>query len=857
MTVRLRALALVLLAVFARPALSARALEVGPETAVIAGIVVNGREVATEELFRADGTLWIPLEPLAGWTYSEVRTVEAQVQFVTPLGMALVNDEELREFDGQRYVSVAFLETRLGARVVFDEAQGALVVQLAWSEPAAAAEPGRVLKPDVKAPGSSLSLLRQDLYYDYSQSDGRTSSSTTVAGRLAGGRFRLRLDSDLENYTLLSEAVWVKDLGRARLLLGHQNVSLNPLLPSSSLSGAQVAWTNRPETLFPVSTDGRELLPRQMRSTTTIRGQGPIGGVAELRVDGVFRQRVTVGLSGIYEFLDVELPGRTSTRVEVYTFSRDNLLVPTGVQSKTVATSDYLLPAGTWTLLGGAGAAGNLGSELLGNDRGGKGAVGFVQARRGISKGLGVELSARADEGGWQVVGGVDAVLREAVTVSLFAGTGKDGSGYRGEAGWFTPRLRLSAFSTVREEGFMGPSSPRNAEHYGEALVRPLPWLEVGAAARSWSNAEDGFDWVRPVLSARPFPWLMLRAWPVFDGEYRLDLFAQLGRKVTLSSYYQGYFSGEVSSVLDPRHRVSLGTELGGDRAPRVSVVARRQGVRSFRADVGLGAIWSDGKVGVLASAFYPLTAGLFLRGEYESVQLSRAKGTPASPRVLVGLSANFGYVGNRFLPTDSSPWSTGRGGLAGRIRLEAGDAAMDADLTGIAVRVNDRVAARTLGGGSFYVGDLSEGVHRVELDDERLPIELVPVRNVILVEVVAGAVTRVDFPVQVELSVAGRVSCASGEPARGASIEAVDGEGRVVGRAESDDYGLYRLDGIRPGSYTLRGVAAGSAGPPATRAVTVIDDFLFEVDVTVDCPAAARPPADAEAEVAPGQGVR
>lgn len=853
MTVRLRALALVLLLAFAPPALAARALEVSAETAVVAGIVVNGREVATEELIRSEGTLWIALGPLAEWTYSEVRTVGSQVQLVTPLGMALVNDEELREFDGQRYVSVAFLERRLGARVAFDEAQGALVVQLAWSEPAAATGPGPRLTPDVRAPGSSLSLLRQDLYYDRSYSDGRASSATTVAGRVAGGRFRLRLDSDLENYSLLSEAVWVRDLGRAKVLVGHQNVSLNPLLPSSSLSGAQLAWTNRPEALFPVSTDGRELLPRQMRSTTTIRGQGPIGGIAELRVDGVFRQRVTVGLSGIYEFLDVELPGRMSTRVEVYTFSRDNLLVPTGVQAKTVATSDYLLPAGTWTLVGGAGAAGNLGSELLGSDRGGKGAIGFVQARRGISKSLGVEVSARADEEGWQVVGGLDAVLREAVTLSLFAGTGKDGSGYRGEAGWFTPRVRLSAFSSMRDEGFMGPASPRNEEHYGEGIVRPLSWLEVGAAARSWRNAGAGFDWVRPVLSARPAPWLMVRAWPVFDGEYRVDLFAQMGRKTTLSAYHQGYFGAEASSALDSRHRVSVGAELGGDRAPRVSVVARRQGVRSFRADLGLGAIWSDGKVGVLASAFYPITAGLFLRGEYESVQLSRAKGAPTSPRVLVGLSANFGYVGNRFLPTDSSPWSTGRGALAGRIRLEAGGAQLNADLAGIAVRVDDRVAARTLGGGTFYVGDLSEGVHRVELDDERLPIELVPVRNVLVVEVVAGAVTRVDFPVRVELSIAGRITCAAGAPARGAIIEAVDGDGRVVGSTESDSFGLYRLDGIRPGSYSVRVAAAGSQGPAATRAVTVTNDFLLDVDVTVDCPLGTLPPAG----VAPAQNDR
>ena len=69
----------------------------------------------------------------------------------------------------------------------------------------------------------------------------------------------------------------------------------------------------------------------------------------------------------------------------------------------------------------------------------------------------------------------------------------------------------------------------------------------------------------------------------------------------------------------------------------------------------------------------------------------------------------------------------------------------------------------------------------------------------------------------------------------------------------KSDSFGLYHLDGIRPGSYSVRVAAAGSQGPAATRAVTVTNDFLFDVDVTVDCPLGTLPPAG----VAPAQNDR
>ncbi|MFW6039986.1 MAG: TonB-dependent receptor, partial [Gemmatimonadota bacterium] len=52
---------------------------------------------------------------------------------------------------------------------------------------------------------------------------------------------------------------------------------------------------------------------------------------------------------------------------------------------------------------------------------------------------------------------------------------------------------------------------------------------------------------------------------------------------------------------------------------------------------------------------------------------------------------------------------------------------------------------------------------------------------------------------------VSGRVTAADGgEPVAGAILEALDEDGSIAARGETNDQGAYRLDGLEPGSYTL-----------------------------------------------------
>ena len=110
------------------------------------------------------------------------------------------------------------------------------------------------------------------------------------------------------------------------------------------------------------------------------------------------------------------------------------------------------------------------------------------------------------------------------------------------------------------------------------------------------------------------------------------------------------------------------------------------------------------------------------------------------------------------------------------------------------------------------------------------------------IVEVLAGAVTRADFVVHQSFSVAGNVQCSTGAALEAAALELEGPEGTVIGSAKSDSFGFYRIDGVRPGTYLLRAWGPGQKGPPVTRRVDVTDDFLFGADVAIPC---TRVPSD------------
>ncbi|HVN33607.1 MAG TPA: carboxypeptidase-like regulatory domain-containing protein, partial [Thermoanaerobaculaceae bacterium] len=104
---------------------------------------------------------------------------------------------------------------------------------------------------------------------------------------------------------------------------------------------------------------------------------------------------------------------------------------------------------------------------------------------------------------------------------------------------------------------------------------------------------------------------------------------------------------------------------------------------------------------------------------------------------------------------------------------------------------------------------------------------------------------TRVDFELRVEFGLAGRVRDAIGTPLAGVRVELVSPAGEIVAMGRTDTFGLYRIDGVAPGHYVVR-LAAGAVPTgvtPPSREVAIVDDFLFDQDLTV--PVVVAPAAE------------
>ena len=137
---------------------------------------------------------------------------------------------------------------------------------------------------------------------------------------------------------------------------------------------------------------------------------------------------------------------------------------------------------------------------------------------------------------------------------------------------------------------------------------------------------------------------------------------------------------------------------------------------------------------------------------------------------------------------------------------------------------------------GSFFIQGLTPGIHKIELSPDNLPLGLTPRRTLVVANVAPAALTRVEFTVAVEYGIAGRVVDSEGEPLANMIVELLRSDNTVVSVTRTDRFGLYRMDEIPVGSFTLQLNPDQTEVPQGgvTRSVEITDDFLFSQDLRI-----------------------
>jgi len=821
------------------------------DTTLVVEVVWGNRVLGVLEALDTPTGLSLPLLDLCELLQVSVLEREQDLVLSTPLGTAPVPKNRLSFRDGAPFIDEGVVREVLAIELTLDRATLTLRLDLPW-RPAKAGEAAAApeLVPEVGPPANAISSVRGSLSYVTQSGDSQVNGSLLMRGRALDGAWRLWWEDSTAGPSLVREAAWYRGWGRKMVLAGKQAVQTSPLLDSFDLAGAQYGWSSVRRGAATGYFEGQQLITRQATPIRTFRGSAPAASVVVLKLDGTRVAAQQVGFSGEYEFVDVELPSRGLIVVEVEIYQRQNLTVPIEVRRQLSTASALLLADGATTVATGGGLAGRFTSGFIGSSSGEPSHPGgYFYARHGLTDWATAEASVEAL--GSHVEGSAGLVAQLSRPFLLQAALVGGG----GEVGWDASlsgsfeRGILSVRSQSQPAGltYYGLSADR-WDHIAEGFYRVSSGLDLGLIARRINDGVEEADFVRPTVRWRPFSRLSLSAFPDTYGDYQANLFAQPGRNVWLAVNYAKTTNAELTVGVAQNLQVGVTAEAGGGLDERYTAYLGGSWARFPGLTFKAGAITSAGRSGGLLSVNAPIGFGLLGALDYQAVP-SRVSGPAFSqPRLSISVIADLAVAGRGLVPASASGMVRGSGAVAGRLRAAEGLSLPGVSLADVAVLVDGRSRGMTGAQGAYFIGYLPEGVHTVEIDVGNLPIALVPVKSVRVARVVSGGVTRVDFELRLEFGLAGRVRDAIGTPLAGVRVELVAPGGEIVARGRTDSFGLYRIDGVATGRYVVRlskdSVPEGVV--PPSREIAIVDDFLFDQDVTL--PVAVPPmPADGD----------
>jgi len=792
----------------------------------LAGLSVDGSERERGIGIVRDGEhTRVALESVLAELGLAARRDGADARVETPLGSARVALGNCLEIGGAHYCDARSLGDALAVEIAFDGAEYLVRLRTAWPR-ARADQPAVALHADVEAPLASFSYARSRVDYRHDDRGGDVYGSGEFGGGLGDGFWRTAWFQDGTGRRGLYDYAWITQHGNARYLLGHQVMGLDPLLPSFDLLGAQAAWTNAPLAIFADAPSSQRLVGDRVLPDRVLRGEGPPGGRAELHVNNVLVDSTPIALDGRYALNDGGQRVDPLAVVQVHLYEHAFDSVPQRIEDRSFQTGDRLLADGTLVQFAGAGIQGNpLGDSTLGGELDGK-AAGFWQARYGVGPALTLEGTVQQSQDGRYAIAGAHIGLGGHGALSVLAGRNDDGDGalrVQGEGQdrhWF-----WRAYLQDEDAGYRLAGGEREMR-YAESGWLDQRWM-VSLVARSERDVLSGreVDYVKPAVSARPTDRLSLAVRPDSDGEYTwLARWVPVER--VMVSAFRDARRDQVEAQWSPAFdtRVVAGWVREDDYGSRHSLVGYRDGRGARAWHYGAGVLEADRRYGWLLEAGAQLGAGSTVSAQaLDDPLLANAGG---SGRTLwVNLSVDLVNTGRGFTRATWRADASSQGSIAGRIVLPQGQ---QQPIDRVPVRVDGDVRSFTDTHGRFHIGGLAPGVHRVELDDENLPIDFSPERRGMNVEVAAGRATTVHFTLDLHLGLAGRTLGADGKARAGIIVRLLDEDDREIERQASDAWGFFRFAELPRGRYRLALDAA------VQRSVDLVDRHVFDQDLVV-----------------------
>ncbi len=802
------------------------------------GIFIGDEEKDATDVILESGKFLLPADE----TFSAINTryrIENKGAFLdTPIGTLEIPADSLREVEGQNFISEDFLLETLSVPVRFDVEFYAIILTPPWDTDAPLSTSNAddpEIEPDIIPPIVGLTSAHGDVFTTYSDTSDEVGVSTRLElnGHAFSGVWQLGYSGNLDSHNLTDYA-WLREVAdNIWTLVGRQQSGIHPLIDVVDMTGAQVAYSNRADAFEQIEDVNGTLLDRGNGSGRIFFGEGPPGGRVELVIDGLIVAETIIGVDGTYT-VESPLFDQRRNDVEVRVFEPLSNNQVDSVRT-TVSANNFLAPKGSFNVVAGAGAEGS----ILDDDENSRGATGFARARYAPLDGLTVEagLAFDPDDGFSGVVGAATGLGRYG---TAYAAASLHENGKKGFEGLYFAEFKkfsLNARFNYRENNDAEAGEPDTVEnHFIEAAYDYSQDLLFGAIARR--NIEATF--VLPFISWRAAEGLSFSARPNLEGTYRLEARAEPFENINLQLFYEGAGFARVA--------YDFYTELTGDSELSLEAIYDEDDSLGFAIGIqghrlfGSHLFWQlrgerQRNNAVLSAGLrHELRPGVSV---FADSGLRKFDGGSTEVFSSLGLTFDLGFARDTLAAAPRQATNPRLGRIAGRVVVPDGFELLDGDLEGAQIVIDEKPAGRVEADGSYWLPRVPKGVSSVRLEADNLPIDLVIDADTVQAKVAPGAVTPVDFHLAVEVGTAGRIIGPDNEPVAGVPLQMVNAEGVVVSRARSNQFGLFRMDGLRPGTYILQALDKWEG---ASREVIINGEYVFGTDLKVDKSGVSKP---------------
>ncbi|NTV97871.1 MAG: carboxypeptidase regulatory-like domain-containing protein [Chlorobiaceae bacterium] len=824
---------------------------------LLAEVFVNGRSSGSFVCYLENGEYWLPFSLFIEKSGLKMQEGNMTIPYQTTLGTIMFNPGSLKTIDRTLCISLGELKKTFLVGCRFDQSNFAFVLDIPWQAGSAeikkTARPA--VKPDITAPSSSLSFLRIEptATWDF-ENKPEKNLFVEAGGRVANGVWDITFEGDPEKTMTPSRYHWTTYNRHMALRLGTGSSDIQSLVDNTPFTGVQFGWNNHNilnQLDFEHYSDSDIFLTLDRTQQRTIEGKGPPAAIAELRLDGVVVARQRIGLDGRFVFSNVRMT-TDLRKTEVYLYERSLREKPLAVLNYTISILNRSMPAHEILIRGGTGILGN----PLDNAGIKRPQTGFAHIQYGLSNRITLEAAYQynPDTASNDFMAGTAMSIGKNWAASFY-GTDADGHlGADARVEGHGKNWDLSALSSWREAGFSGESSEREQNQslrFSTSLLSPFDLLLYGTIEKK--GDVTGKKFLLPGAYLSVFPWLTLSAIPNDDERYRYEADLKLGSSTDMSIVYEkrvvtADLRTDISESLISR---LLNTYAIDTHSNLTSLYLDWYPTASHFDVIRIGASRSDGQYGFSGAWSKFMNAGLRFTLQYsynmnnaqqiESQENFSENGIVQNARQYVGFTMTWdmGFSKKKSYPINRTAISSTRGGLAGSLDIMNDTNLGSSDINDVDILVNGRKLSQRQIDGTFFVGNLPPGIYTVDIDTEKLPLELNVTQNSVKAEVRNGAVTEVNIPVYAEYGVAGCLTDPGGNPLPGRNLEITANDGKPSGQVTTDQFGYYRLDGLRPGMYAIR--PAGSDKSPE-KTFVIKNDYVFDLNLTVPSVTAISP---------------